>query len=194
MGGSTSHKRRSPRRGGGGSGRNNRARPTAAIPVPQRTLTFDDHTITNGLGYDLLSRAGWKAGTSLGASPARSNTIAPIPIVVRPPRLGIGLSPSSLPTPTAISKQAPEPVFDPLRPRCRFDHTHIVASLKALQKHECNCPSNPARHQQHHHHSQDDESHDSQDEDFEDYSDISDSDSDSESDSESDNLNASSTL
>lgn len=193
MGGSTSHKRRSPRRGGG-AGRSNRTRPTAAIPVPQRTLTFDDNAITGGLGYDLLSRAGWKAGTSLGASPARSHTIAPIPIVVRPPRLGIGSSPTSLPTPTAISKQAAEPVFDPLRPRCRFDHTHVVASLKALQKHESSCPYNPARHQHHHdnhHHHVESESLD--DEDFEDYSDISDSDSDSDSDSESDNLTTTST-
>lgn len=36
-------------------------------------------------------------------------------------------------------------VFDPLRPRCQYDPTHVVSSLKRLRKHEMKCPANPAR-------------------------------------------------
>lgn len=39
-------------------------------------------------------------------------------------------------------------VFDPLRPRCRFDDGHVVRNLRALRKHEMGCPSNPRRGQE----------------------------------------------
>lgn len=130
--------------------------------------TFGRHEITAGVGFDLLTRAGWSPGQSLGVARPRSvgagagasaapATPTPLPIVVRPARAGLGCSPVSPPcTPTrahAAGMRAAQRgagadnalVIDPLRPRCRFDCTHVCASLKALQKHEAACPSNPAR-------------------------------------------------
>lgn len=94
----------------------------------------------------MLSRFGWKDGTSLGPPSQRAAATKPIPIVVRHGRAGIGCaitpeSPASVGTP--VDKN--DDVFDPLRPRCRFDTTHVVRSLKALQKHEASCAANPNR-------------------------------------------------
>lgn len=36
-------------------------------------------------------------------------------------------------------------IFDPLRPRCQYNHNHVVRDLKALRKHELTCPDNPNR-------------------------------------------------
>lgn len=44
-----------------------------------------------------------------------------------------------------VSRLATMAIYDPLRPRCRYDQSHVVPSLKALHKHEQSCPSNPNR-------------------------------------------------
>lgn len=36
-------------------------------------------------------------------------------------------------------------IFDPLRPTCQYDSSHVVRNLKALRKHELSCPANPNR-------------------------------------------------
>lgn len=158
MGGSTSHKRRSRK------GRYARRGPPAAASAGDhgvtgpRVLSYDDHAITAGVGFDMLSRAGWVAGTPLGARSAATPALSiPIPIVVRSGRAGIGASPPAFSTsPVGATSLAASPapvppgnervcVFDPLRPRCRFNSSHVVPSLKALQKHETSCPANPHR-------------------------------------------------
>lgn len=48
-------------------------------------------------------------------------------------------------SPSLIQQLADLDVFDPLRPRCKFDSNHIVRDLKALRKHENSCPANPHR-------------------------------------------------
>jgi len=118
----------------------------------EKVITYDNHAITSGFGYDLLARSGWVEGQSLGA---RKNTVVkPIPIVVRTTRAGIGSLTSSsassvdddAETTTKIEEEKNRNddclVFDPLRPRCRYNSNHVCASLKALQKHERNCPAN----------------------------------------------------
>lgn len=93
---------------------------TPGLPVPTsastpRTLTFENLTITSGLGFELLRKAGWNPGQRLGlpsshpvatVSPTTSATIVspsdfstsdsdpslsvPLPIVIRDKRAGIG--------------------------------------------------------------------------------------------------------
>ncbi len=150
MGGSTSHKRRNRRNHGHRPSASN----TQDSSSTARVLDFTDRAITNGRGYDLLTRVGWNEGQPLGASSRRAHTsVLPIPIVVRPARAGLGsspVSPSDGTTPMWCkpvphrSNHSEDVVFDPLRPRCRYNPSHVVASLKALQKHEANCACNPS--------------------------------------------------
>lgn len=108
--------------------------------------------------------------SSASVSPSSQSTISspstprtplttPLPITVRKGRAGIGTpmstlhhhpsstSPPSSPShsPALVRHLAELSIFDPLRPRCQFDHTHIVPHLKALRKHERTCPANPYR-------------------------------------------------
>lgn len=162
MGGSSSHRRNK---------RNNRNLRTSyrsgSVPTPSSvTLTFDDREITSGPGYNLLRKSGWQPGDSLGilsSSPSARST--PIPISYKQGRAGLGAahdqihqtlasSPTSLPrsytspscpTTSLANDFANMDIFDPLRPRCPFDSTHVVSNIKLLRKHEQNCPANPAR-------------------------------------------------
>lgn len=141
--------------GGGSSSKSSRGRVRFRHndQFDKKVITYENHAITSGFGYDLLSRSGWVEGQSLGARRLEGDgETKPIPIVVRTTRAGIG-------SPTASSASSASSVdedvgndsaenhdyslaFDPLRPRCRYDPNHVCASLKALQKHERNCPAN----------------------------------------------------
>lgn len=159
MGGSTSHKRRGPRSRRGPPRNGGRKRADAQGELTQRVLSFDEHAITDGVGFDLMSRLGWSQGSPLGPASADKVASDPIPIVVRSGRKGLGAHPkaprgeagpllSTSPTSGAEDECAPRAdameVFDPLRPRCRFCEV-AVASLKALHKHERKCRANPER-------------------------------------------------
>lgn len=106
---------------------------TSSVISSPRTLAFESLTITSGFGYDLLRKAGWKPGQSLGlgssdfninttspaasassASPFESSTSdsdaalsTPLPIVIRHSRAGVGASENastpSSTTPTPMS-------------------------------------------------------------------------------------------
>lgn len=168
------------------------------------SLTFEQHAITSGFGFDLLSRMGHVPGTPLGPVPSgkaldrtddfeqpslmiesgdkqltsiqttssvsKTHTTEPIPIVVRRTRAGLGsagttprLLPTDLdrsssnasvgstnicdvvlsPATLAESMEVLSLTRDPLRPRCRYNDDHIVADLKAKQRHERRCPDRP---------------------------------------------------
>ncbi|CAN8069840.1 unnamed protein product [Agarophyton chilense] len=166
MGGTSSRRRKQ---------RNSRPRRPSRSPSPRRsalppsvsTLAFDDRRITSGPGFELLVKSGWQPGQTLGAPSTPPARAAPIPIVVRRGRAGVGAltvpnshsHSHSLPSDFCVasplhqrSHRAPRPthmanmhIFDPLRPRCQFDPTHVVPNLKALNKHEKSCPANPRR-------------------------------------------------
>jgi len=153
--------------GGGSSSKSSRKHPRNNV-FDEKVITYDSHAITSGFGYDMLSRHGWVEGESLGArgrGSEEAKMTKPIPIVVRTTRAGIGSAAASS-TSSASSFEDDQDnttdaatlnskndydndhslVFDPLRPRCRYNPNHICASLKALQKHERNCPANRGRH------------------------------------------------
>lgn len=149
--------------GGGSSSKKSSSRARTRGRVRQhefveKVITYEDHAITSGFGYDLLARSGWVEGQALGVrrgGDAENTGLKPIPIVVRTTRAGIG-SPT-LSTASSVDDNSPTNehidndddnslVFDPLRPRCRYNPAHVCASLKALQKHERNCPANRGRH------------------------------------------------
>lgn len=48
-------------------------------------------------------------------------------------------------SPDLVKQLANMDIYDPLRPRCQYDSNHVVRNLKALHKHELNCPANPNR-------------------------------------------------
>lgn len=48
-------------------------------------------------------------------------------------------------SPDLVKQLANMDIYDPLRPRCQYDPNHVVRNLKALHKHELNCPANPNR-------------------------------------------------
>lgn len=156
MGGSTSHKRRGPRSRKGPVRNGGRKRTDASQgELTQRVLRFDEHAITDGVGFDLMSRLGWSQGSPLGPSSGTSAPSEPIPIIVRSGRQGLGAhatvlhEAASRPDPLLASSPASGAedgmdVFDPLRPRCRHCE-QAVASLKALHKHEKKCRANPGR-------------------------------------------------
>lgn len=239
MGGSSYNRRKnSPHR----SDRRNNYTRSYPIPIPwaTRTLNVDKLAITTVQGFNLLCKAGWSPGQPLGLSsaenpeetspatsisdsncsshsPLDNSLFAPLPIVIRNRRAGVGVltqnysevshdkssrrspflqpratnhhlrsrtskhphtrshkyhraqprTPSSSkrkqaenltmgtkqasPTtphsvsPSLIQQLADLDVFDPLRPRCKFNPDHIVRDLKALRIHEKSCPANPRR-------------------------------------------------
>lgn len=90
---------------------------TSSVISSPRTLAFEGLTITSGFGYDLLRKAGWKPGQSLGLGSSDFNTntspvtsasspspfeaytsdsdaalSTPLPIVIRHGRAGVGAS------------------------------------------------------------------------------------------------------
>lgn len=173
MGGSSSGRRRTTRGGGGGGGGRGRRKSAGTVEPGVRVLAFEEATIVGGMGFSIMQKSGWVPGAALGAgSPdARSpgavlgpvGRSAPLPITVKRGRAGIGayqplldaeelipraVRPASYSGSRGLDWGSPGDVmdiFDPLRPKCRFDTTHVVANLKALRKHELSCPSNPER-------------------------------------------------
>lgn len=153
MGGASSNRRQ--RRINNSRHRRSASSRTSPVPIPPSTttLTFSHHQITSGPGYDLLRKSGWLPGEPLGSpatpsSPATPHR-APLPLVLKRGRAGLGAASSSAPStpssPAPIKHLANSNIFDPLRPRCQFDPTHVVSNLKALRKHERTCPANPHR-------------------------------------------------
>lgn len=114
MGGSSSHRRKSlrhrPQR------HSNSGSAPITVPATARVLTFDQLEITQGPGYNLLCKSGWLPGQPIGVSPGHTSTSAsdsspsdtdrsgpssnkalsaPLPIVVRNGRGGVGSQTSS---------------------------------------------------------------------------------------------------
>ncbi|PXF50045.1 hypothetical protein BWQ96_00205 [Gracilariopsis chorda] len=152
MGGASSNRRN--RRNNNTRHRRSSSSRASPVPIPPSTttLTFSHHQITSGPGYDLLRKSGWLPGEPLGSpatpsSPATSHS-APLPLVLKRGRAGLGAAssaPSTPSSPAPIKHLANSHIFDPLRPRCQYDPQHVVSNLKALRKHQRTCPANPHR-------------------------------------------------
>lgn len=214
MGGSSSNRRQHRERQGRGAFRPRANSNYAAESVASGSLSadgvvslsFEQHAITSGRGFDLLCRMGHVEGQPLGqpnplaeqsqnavgevrcVEQSRRASVGdrrtqPISIIVRPSRVGLGASPTtraetpaeraakathSLPVefermrpgkgqrigqdidPLSVATLAESVEVlsltrDPLRPRCSFNPDHVVADLKAKQRHECRCPDRPNR-------------------------------------------------